>query len=66
MGGFVVTSERSSRPLEKVGRFRIEVVFVVTIWMGLDHFRLGRLRWFLLFLGLVMRLSGIEQEEKLE
>jgi len=41
MPGFVVTSERSSRPLEKVGRFRIEDELVVIYLDGIGSF-LGR------------------------
>jgi len=42
MTGFVVTSERSSHPLEKAGRFRIEGEFVVIYLDGIGSFVVGK------------------------
>ncbi|WP_319581006.1 hypothetical protein [uncultured Methanospirillum sp.] len=52
MPGFVVTSERSSRLLEKVGRFRIEGEFVVIFLDGSGSFVVGKAQVVTVVLGL--------------
>lgn len=42
MGKFVVVRERSSRSLEKVGRFRVEGDMVVIYLDGIGSFQVGR------------------------
>jgi len=52
MGAFVVTSERSSHPLEKVGRFRIEGELVVIYLDGIGSFLVGKTQVVSVVLGL--------------
>ncbi len=52
MTGFVVTSESSSHPLEKVGRFRIKGEFVVIYLDGIGSFVVGKAQVVAIVLGL--------------
>ena len=52
MPGFVVTSERSSHPLEKAGRFRVEGELVVIYLDGIGAFVVGKSQVVTVVLGL--------------
>jgi len=52
MGAFVVTSERSSHPLEKVGRFRVEGGVIVIYLDGIGTFLVGKGQMVSVVLGL--------------
>ncbi|WP_409199138.1 hypothetical protein [Methanospirillum lacunae] len=52
MPGFGVTSERSSHPLEKVGRFRIEGELVVIYLEGVGSFLVKKVQVVSVVLGL--------------